>query len=437
MKRSSAPKASPPDWRSFQSNYGRPCRPGERSRSLLMNLGLLTFVSLAFVSFLFAAKQSSPPPSSESVQTAARPKARESAKVSLPLSGQAPRFDRIVEGKYTEEKDSYRLIYSIDPVLQMSVNEILHSNRPPYSAFVAIDPNTGKILALADYARQSPWNAGIWQRATYPAASIFKVITAAAALEKGLLSYDSPVSYRGNQYRLGPQKITKSSKRDRQMSFDEAFGKSNNVVFGRIASQLIGTENLRRLSAAFGFNRPLLFDFPLEMSKALIPEEFYELARCGAGFGEVTLNPLHAALIAACIGNGGTMMRPYLVEEIWEAQGERLYQVKPEVLAQPVCTKTATDLTRMMLRTVEDGTASRIFHRYAKPLTNRMSICGKTGSLSGDNPPGKYDWFIGFAPAENPQIAFAAMMVNHDRTRIKGAFVAQEVLKTFFREESN
>lgn len=437
MKWSSRPKASPPDWRSFQSNSARPRRSGKRSRSVLLPLGLFTFLLLALVSFLFAAKQNCPPPSSGSTQAQARPKAKDSVKITIPLFGQAPRFDRIMNGKYTEEKDSYRLIYSIDPVLQMSVNEILHSNRPPYGAFVAIDPNTGKILALADYARDSPWNAGIWQRATYPAASLFKVITAAAALEKGLLNYDSPVAYRGNQYRLGPQKINKGSKRDRQMSFDEAFGKSNNVVFGRVAAQLVGTENLRRVSAAFGFNRPLLFDFPLEMSKALIPDDFYELARCGAGFGEVTLNPLHAALIAGCIGNGGIMMRPYLVEEIWETQGERLYHQKPEPLAQPICAKTAADLTRMMTRTVEDGTASRIFHRYAKPLMNRMTIGGKTGSLTGDNPPGKYDWFIGFAPAENPKIAFAAMMVNHDRSRLKGAFVAQEVLKTFFRDESN
>jgi beta-lactamase class D len=64
-----------------------------------------------------------------------------------------------------------------------------------------------------------------------------------------------------------------------------------------------------------------------------------------------------------------------------------------------------------------------------------MAISGKTGSLSGDNPPGQYDWFVGFAPADQPQIAFAAMIINHDRWRIKGAFVAQEALKAFFRDQ--
>jgi peptidoglycan glycosyltransferase len=66
-----------------------------------------------------------------------------------------------------------------------------------------------------------------------------------------------------------------------------------------------------------------------------------------------------------------------------------------------------------------------------------MSIAGKTGSLSGDHPPGIYDWFIGFAPAEDPQIAFSVMVINHERGKVKGAYVAQEALKIFFRREMN
>jgi cell division protein FtsI/penicillin-binding protein 2 len=302
---------------------------------------------------------------------------------------------------------------------------------------VALEPKTGRILALADYARENPENAGIWQRATYPAASVFKLITAAGALEKGLLNYDTAVSFRGNLYRLAPQKIAKTSKKERRTNFDEALGKSNNVVFGRVASNLVGPETLRQYSEAFGFNQFIRFDFPLDMSRANIPDGPYELARCGAGFGQVTLNPLHAAMIAASIANGGVMMRPYLIEEITDQNGEKVYQAKSEVLAQPIRAKTALDLSRMMMRTVEDGTASKVFHRYGKNLLKKMSICGKTGSLSGVNPPGLYDWFVGFAPADDPQIAFSAMVINHDRWKIKGAFVAQEALKTFFREQIN
>ena len=399
-------------------------------------LGLLLVVSVICGSLLYAAKGAHR--SSRTPLSSPKPSSRDALGFFRPSSnGVPPHFEKMLNGKYIEDRESYRFVYTVDPVLQTSVNEILRKRRPVLGTFVALEPKTGKILALIDYARGNPESSGVWQRATYPAASVFKLVTAAGALEKGLLNFDSPVSFRGNLYRLAPQKIAKTSKWERQTNFDEALGKSNNVVFGRVASKLVGSQTLREYSEAFGFNHPLQFDFPLDMSRASIPEGSYELARCGAGFGEVTLNPLHAAMIAAVIANSGVMMRPYLIEQIIEKDGEQVYQAKVKVLTQPIKATTAQDLSRMMLRTVEDGTAAKTFHRYGKNLLQRMSICGKTGSLSGDNPPGLYDWFVGFAPADGPQIAFAAMVVNRDRSKLKGAFVAQEALKTFFRDQLN
>jgi cell division protein FtsI/penicillin-binding protein 2 len=422
------------DWRSFQKLLW-----GSRSRGNTWGIGfkvigLLLAVSAICASLLYAAKGTQR--NSRAVLSSPGTSQKESPLTPRPSSNAAsPHFEKILEGKYIEDREPYRLIYTVDPILQASVNEILRSRRPPFSAFVAVEPKTGKILALAGFTRENPAEvADIWQRATYPAASVFKLITAAGALEKGLLNYDSSVSFRGNLYRLDPQKITRCLKRDRQTQFDEALGKSNNVVFGRVASQLLGPQTLREFSEAFGFNHPIQFDFPLDISRAFIPESPYELARCGAGLGEVTLNPLHAAMIAASIANGGVMMRPFLIKEIIDKNGEKIYQAKAEVLAQPISAKTALDLSRMMLRTVEDGTASKIFHRYGRTLLQKMSICGKTGSLSGDDPPGLYDWFVGFAPGDDPQIAFSALVINYDRWRIKAAFVAQEALKAFFRQ---
>lgn len=436
MKRSSGRTGTAREWRAFQRRMRQSLSQRQSFRTGCKLLGLLLVVSVVCVSLLYAAKgnhRSSQPSLSPSPLQNSEPE-----KVfQPPLNGSLPHFKKIVDGKYVEERASYRFIYTVDPALQACVNEVFRNYRPSFSVFVAIEPKTGKILALVDYARENPNYPGIWQRATYPAASIFKLITAAGALEKGVLDYDSSVSFRGNQYRLGPQKLAASSKRDRRTNFDDALGKSNNVVFGRVASKLLGSQTLRQYSEAFGFNHPILFDFPLDISKAFIPEESYDLARCGAGFGEVTLNPLHAAMIASSIANCGIMMRPYLIAEIDSKNGEKLYQAKAEMLAQPIAGKTALDLSRMMQRTVEDGTASKIFHRYGKNLLKKVSICGKTGSLSGDNPPGQYDWFIGFAPVEDPQIAFAAMIINQERWKIKGAFVAQEALKEFFRGKSN
>lgn len=352
-------------------------------------------------------------------------------------NGASPSFDKIANGKFVETRQSYQFHYTVDPILHASIEEVFRAHKPPYGAFVALSPRSGKILSLTEYSRAPSGNGGIWNRATYPAASVFKIITAACALEKGALNYNSSVSFRGNQYRLGPSKISKTSKWEQQTQFDEALGKSNNVVFGRVTSHLVGSQTLREYASAFGFNQPLPFDFPVDMSKAVIPEESYELARCGAGFGEVTLNPLHAALIAAAIGNQGVMMRPYLIETVQTSEGEVLYQAQSKVWTQPISARTAQDLNLMMRRTVDDGTASRTFQRYGKDLLKKVTISGKTGSLSGNNPPGLYDWFVGFAPAEDPQIAFSAMVVNSQGYKLRGAFVAQEALKVFFRDRPN
>jgi len=347
-----------------------------------------------------------------------------------------PRFEKIVAGKYVEDYQSWRFIYTLDPALQIWVWDYLRTHRPPYASFIALEPQNGRILVLADYAQENPSYPGIWQKASYPAASIFKIVTAAGALEKGILAYNSIVFFRGNQYLLTPQKL-QENKRERRINFAEALGKSNNVVFGRIASKLLGAQSLRNFSAAFGFNQTLPFDYSLEPSKARIPEETYELARCGAGFGEVTLNPLHAALIAGLIANQGVLMRPYLIAAIHNQQQQKIYEAKPAIIDQPISSKTAADLTRMMIRTVEDGTAAKVFQPTEKKFLKNITICGKTGHLSGQNPPGLYDWFIGFAPVENPRIAFSVLTINQNGHKVKGTILAREFLKEFFRDVSN
>jgi len=422
------------DWRAFQ-RARRTFSDSHRLQRRGFRILILVIAVLAVSgSLLYAAKGNPLSSWSSPVQSSAAQSQPEPA-FHPPLNGTPPNFANMIDGKFYEDRDGYRLLYTADPALQNRIQAVLQKYRPPYSVFVALEPQSGKILALAEYERIRSESGGIWQRATYPAASVFKLVTAAGALEKGLLNYDSPVLFRGNLYRLGPQKLNESTRRDQRTQFDDALGKSNNVVFGRVASNLLGAQALKEYSEAFGFNHPIQFDFPVDMSRASIPEQSYELARCGAGFGDVTLNPLHAALIAATIANQGKMMKPYLIDWVQDARGGKAYEARQEILGQPISAKTSQDLTRMMLRTVEDGTASKIFHRYGRNLMKKMAVSGKTGSLTGVNPPGQYDWFVGFAPADQPRIAFAAMVINHDRCRVRGVFVAQEALKTFFRDQ--
>ncbi|MCX5909727.1 MAG: hypothetical protein NTY64_21770 [Deltaproteobacteria bacterium] len=143
-------------------------------------MSLLLFSAIIFLSLLWAAAGIGHQRLPSSVTPVPSSSPKEEGRIAHPISPGVPHFEKIVDGKYIEYREAHRFFYTVDPALQMSVNEILHSYRPPYSAFVAIDPKTGRILALADYARENPWNAGVWQRATYPAASIFKLVTAAS-----------------------------------------------------------------------------------------------------------------------------------------------------------------------------------------------------------------------------------------------------------------
>jgi cell division protein FtsI/penicillin-binding protein 2 len=261
-----------------------------------------------------------------------------------------------------------------------------------------------------------------------------KLVTASAALETGRIDPQTPVRYEGSPYVVYPRKIFPTSHRyeNNVATFAEALGTSNNVVFAKVGAGLVGAENLERKLAQFGFNREIPFDFRLQTSRAAVPQEPYPMARTAAGFGDVYLSPVHAALLAAAVGNGGVMMKPYAVDRIEDAAGTVGYRAEPAVLGRCVSPETAKSVAEMMRMTVTRGTSTKVFARYARKLWQDVKIAGKTGSLTGDNPPGMYEWFIGFAPAENPKIAVASLVVNHDLWHIKGTYVAQAVMREFF-----
>ncbi len=337
------------------------------------------------------------------------------------------------DGVYEEAIEGHRVIYTLDPELEEEALSVFRRYNVPYGAFVAIEPNTGKVLALAEYSREEPDLRDFCRRATYPAASLVKVVTAVAALEGGVATPSTTIRFEGNPYRLYPRKIsTANAWRENNVStVAEALGKSNNVVFAKLGLQ-VGTDSLVAALERFGFNRALPFDFALQSSRAAVPAEPYPLARTAAGFGEVYLSPVHAALIAAAVGNGGVMMRPYVVDALEDAKGVRVYQAAPAPLLRVTSEEVAQDVGGMMVKTVTSGTSAKVFFRNARKLRNDVGVAGKTGSLTGDDPPGKYEWFIGFAPADNPKIAVASLIVNHNLWHIKGTYVAQAVMKEFF-----
>lgn len=417
-------------WRTFQHVLAA-SRVRRRRRRRLAAVAFAALLLAGYAAAKVALRFEGPPPLTEARATPLPP-SDNCADVLCRLSGPSPKVGP--DGRYEEQVDGHRLVYTFDPGLQELALGVLRRYKVPYGAFVAVEPATGRVLALAEHSQEDPTLSDFARRATYPAASLIKVITASAALETGRITPSTTVRFEGSPYVLYPRKIFPKSPRfeNNVATFAEALGTSNNVVFAKVGSQLVGAAGLERKLAQFAFNREIPFDFRLQVSRASVPAEPYETARTSAGFGEVYISPVHAALIAAAVGNGGVMMRPYAVAALEDAQGRTTYRPEPAALGRCVSPEIARTLAEMMQMTVTRGTSTKVFARNARRLWQDVRIAGKTGSLTGDNPPGMYEWFIGFAPAENPQIAVASLIVNHDLWHIKGTYVAQAVMKEFF-----
>src|SRR5262249_51562023 len=155
----------------------------------------------------------------------------------------------------------------------------------------------------------------------------------------------------------------------------------------------------------------LPFDVPTQPSPAEVPTERLEFARTAAGFWHMHMSPLHAALIATTIANDGTMPRAWAVDRVEDAHGRVLARGRAQDFRRVVGVDTAHAINAMMRRTVTDGTARHYFYDdRGTPFLPDIRVAGKTGTLSADSPYRGYTWWVGFAPADHPTIAVAALV---------------------------
>jgi cell division protein FtsI/penicillin-binding protein 2 len=335
---------------------------------------------------------------------------------------------------------SYNLHLTIDRDLQEKIEEVYQRYDPSYAAFVAMDPETGKILAMVDYSSEGQ-SGNLALKATYPAASVFKVVTSTAALNDGKLRPNAifPVNGRfGTLYKRNLREVV--NRWTRFITIEEAFAKSVNTVFGRIAMNRVGPDALQRYANAFGFNQKIPFDMPIEMGQALVPtDDEFGLAESGSGYTtKQTLNPVQGAMIASAVVNGGRIPAPFLVDEASNQNGEKVYEAKiNQSLFHPMDQETAKSLSMIMENTVTRGTAHKEFRDYNHhPILSKLFIGGKTGSFTGATPAGRYDWFVGFAQSSadpHKKIAFASMIVNRKFWKVKSYHVAREAILQHFR----
>lgn len=326
------------------------------------------------------------------------------------------------DGKYVVSRDGAERVLTLDAELQDKLQQILRQYETPYGAVVAMEPASGRVLAMAEHSSQEPGLRGLTTRAVFPAASIFKIVTASALLEAGV-GPGAPECFHGGKRRISEKLLADSSRDRRCYSLSTALARSANAVFAKLTFKHLSSEQLRAAAESFHFNRPWEFPVPTETSLAAIPEDPLGLASAGSGFGDVYLSPLHGAAIAASIANFGQWRNPTLVE------GETATARPPE---QVVSDFVARELADMLEETVTSGTARRIFRERGFRV---QSAVGKTGSLADRHPYREYSWFIGFAPKESPRVSVAAVIVNGAKWRIRATWLGREAMRLYLQEK--
>lgn len=343
---------------------------------------------------------------------------------------------RRLEGEQlvTELEGGREAVLSIDPGLQAHVEGQYARYEVPFGSLVALEPATGRVLAYVSHSTANPEAGDLALDPTPPSASVFKTVSAAALVDAGV-DGSTEVCYHGGSSRLREQHLRDSEDDSECATLADALGSSINSIFAKLAVRHLDTPTVERYAQAFGYGQAVPFDIPTQTSPFDVPDheaDRLEFARTSAGFWHMHMSPLHGAVIAAVFASGGNMVRPTLVDTVRSPSGEQLLDTEPRVLRRVIPRATARAVGRMMERTVTHGTARRsFFDRRGQAFLPGIRVAGKTGTLSGSDPYRGYSWWVGFAPADEPTIALAALVVNEPRWRIKASYIAREALRHY------
>ncbi|MCS6839057.1 MAG: penicillin-binding transpeptidase domain-containing protein [Bdellovibrionaceae bacterium] len=358
---------------------------------------------------------------------------------------------RLSESVFNDEGwGNLSIRYTLDSDLQERAERILKSYRPDIGVVVMMDALSGDILAMASYQREvgepattvlkklsGPVN---WVLdSILPAASLFKIVTASAAIEKAGFSERDIVTFSGGNYTLYRRNLLAPSSQMgmRRATLRDAFALSYNTPFGRLAIYNLQPEDLLEYSKKFGFNSKIVCELPFDMGETIIPlEKGFALAEISSGFNRITkISPIHAAMIAASIANDGKMILPNLVKDIFDSEGNRIYSRDTITLGEVVGFDAAQKLKSLMQATIERGTSRKAFRRiYHWFKLSGIEVGGKTGSITAEAPLGKVDWFVGFGLKNDTsqRIAIAAVTLHKDRWHVKPSDLAREMLSFYF-----
>jgi peptidoglycan glycosyltransferase len=324
---------------------------------------------------------------------------------------------------------------SLDLALQEYILRLLRRSKTVQAAVVVLRPDDGRILAMVNYDKAGN-GENLCIKADFPAASIFKIVSAAAALESAGYTPDQTVFFQGRRHTLYKQQLKKTrNKYTNKISFRKAFASSVNSVFGKLGIFDLGQDLISEYARRFLFNRVIPFDFPVSMSTIQIPEDDYGLAEIASGFNRKTLiSPLHAALLASVVANNGILMTPWLIEKITNESGEVLYRKKPNQLSSPISWKTAEDMKVLMKDTVVYGTCRKSFRPLRrKKVFKGIDFGAKTGTINDKKDQFKYDWLSGYILPQNgtKAISIAVLAVHGEKLGLRSNVIGRYIIRYY------
>ncbi len=375
------------------------------------------------------------------------------------LSGSDDRLfvNRVVDLLSNKQPKGGSVELTIDPLAQKAASEGLERlGDGTKGAVAAIDPKTGAVLAMVtnpsynpnrlashDFAAvQKSWESLTTDedqpmtnrstQQTLPPGSTFKLITAAAALENGVVDdiddqvkAGSQLTFPGTSYTL-PNEGGGNCGGNR-ITFERALNISCNVTFGSLALD-IGQDKLAEQAAKFGFGTDPITGIaasPSRFTSGDAEMERTSLAQSGIGQFEVAATPLQMAMVAAGIANDGDVMTPYVVDTVRAPNLRVLDKTQPEQYSTAVSTDTARKLREMMVSTVEVGTAT-------SAQIPGVEVGAKTGTAQSteDRPP--YAWFVSYAKDGDNEVAVAVLVESSDTARpeIAGGRLAGPIAKS-------
>jgi len=267
-----------------------------------------------------------------------------------------------------------------------------------------------------------------------PPGSTFKIVTAAAALASGRFTPDTvlpgPRAYNlpnstnkirnWNGQACGPNNL---------VTLRQAIAISCNTAFAWLGNEL-GAEALRAQAQLMGFDNS--FQIPLRAATSRFPEDpdAPQTAMSAIGQFDVRATALQMAMVAAAVGNNGTLMEPYLVQEVRGPDLSILQTTQPKVFAESMTPLDAVQMTEMMVNVVDNGTGSNA-------RIEGVRVAGKTGTAQTGNDNPAVAWFIAFAPAQSPEVAVAVMVEDAGAPEVSGnqlaAPIARSVIEAVLR----